>query len=103
MGVDPATHSCGKHGRPGSLLDIALANGLRIEHSCGGVAVCGTCHVIVTSGMDHLSQASDDEMDVVAGIPGSTLNSRLACQAIVEGDVTVTIPKWSRHASPEKA
>lgn len=101
--VDPAACSHAKHGRPGSLLDAALTNDVRIEHACGGVGVCGTCHVIVTSGMDNLSQASDDEMDVVAAVPGSTLNSRLACQAIVGGDVTVTIPKWNRNAAPEKA
>jgi 2Fe-2S ferredoxin len=29
--------------------------------------------------------------------PGCTLNSRLACQAVVAGDVTVEAPAWNRN------
>ena len=29
--------------------------------------------------------------------PGLTLHSRLACQAVVKGDVTVEIPSWNRN------
>lgn len=90
-----------RHGKPGSLLDIALANGVQIEHACGGAGVCGTCHVIVEAGMENLSEADDDEMDVVEQVPSGGLHSRLACQAVVKGDVTVTIPHWNRNAVPE--
>ena len=88
-------------GAEGSLLDVALGGGVEIEHSCGGVGVCGTCHVIVESGAENLSDADDDEMDVVDTVPGNALNSRLACRAIVNGDVTVTIPAWNRNAVSE--
>jgi 2Fe-2S ferredoxin len=100
--VDPAGFPLGRHGQPGSLLDIALANDIHIEHACGGVGICGTCHVIVNSGMDKLSAADDSELDVVDQVPGSTLQSRLACQAVVAGDVTVTIPVWNRNAVNEQ-
>ncbi|MHC4983769.1 MAG: 2Fe-2S iron-sulfur cluster-binding protein [Planctomycetota bacterium] len=86
-----------RHGRRGSILDVALANGVEIEHNCGGVCVCGTCHVIVEEGMEGLSEAAEDELDVIAEVPGNTLSSRLACQAVVKGDVTVRIP------APKKA
>jgi ferredoxin, 2Fe-2S len=92
-----------RHGKPGSLLDIALANDLHIEHACGGAGVCGTCHVIVTAGAENLSEAQDDEMDVVDQVPSATLESRLACQAVVKGDVTVTVPNWNRNAVSEKS
>jgi len=101
--VDSDALPAGKHGRPGSLLDIALANDIHIEHACGGVGVCGTCHVIVTEGMANLSPADDDEMDVVDQVPGVTLESRLACMAIVQGDVSVNVPAWNRNAVSEKS
>ena len=103
MEVDPKALPSSRHSEPGGLLGIALAGGVHIEHACGGVGVCGTCHVIVTDGAENLSTASDDEMDVAAGVPGNTLQSRLACQAVVRGDVTVTVPPWNQNAVSEKA
>ena len=88
-------------GMPGSIMDIAAANEIPIEHACGGVGACATCHVIVESGMRNLSQPDDDELDRVEQAPGSTLNSRLACKAIVHGDVTVRIPGWNRNVVGE--
>lgn len=89
--VDPAGYPFGREGEPGSLLDIALANGVSIDHACGGTGVCGTCHVIVEAGADNLSEAADDELDTVEQQAGNTPDSRLACQAVVRGDVTVRI------------
>jgi len=99
--ADPDLYPYGRHGLPGSLLDIALFHGVGIEHACGGVGVCGTCHVIVEEGMDSLSEPTDDECDCVEEVPGCTLRSRLACRAIVHGDVTVSIPGWNRNAVSE--
>ena len=96
--VDPQRYPYGSHGRPGSLLDIAMSHGVSIQRACGGVGVCGTCHVIVTQGYENLSKPTDDELDKVDYVPGSTPKSRLACQAVVNGDVTVTIPGWNRNA-----
>ncbi len=99
--VDPAHYPYGRHGRPGSLLDIALSHGVHIEHACGGAGACGTCHVIVTEGTSNLSEASEEELDRVEQSPGSTPDSRLACMAVVRGDVTVQIPNWNRNAAGE--
>ncbi len=99
--VDPAEYPLGRAGSPGSLLDIALAHDVAIEHACGGAGVCGTCHVIVECGMENLSEPDDDELDVIDNVPGNTLNSRIACRAVVNGDVTVTIPGWNRNAVSE--
>lgn len=99
--VDPASYPYGSHGEPGSLLDIALTHGVAIEHACGGVGVCATCHVIVEAGMENLSPPTDEELDRVDYAPGSTPESRLACQAVVKGDVTVKIPNWNRNAVSE--
>ena len=99
--VNPELYPYGKHGDPGSLLDIALAKGVHIEHACGGVGVCATCHVIVTEGMKNLSEPTDDELDCVEKAPGNTPNSRLACKAVVNGNVPVTIPNWNRNLISE--
>ena len=99
--ADPDSYPYGRNGEPGSLLDIALANGVHIEHACGGTGVCGTCHVIVESGMENLCEATDDELDTVDRAPDNHPNSRLACRAVVRGDVTVRVPGWNRNAVSE--
>ena len=100
--VDPALYPYGRHGRPGSVLDIALCHGVPIEDACGGIGACGTCHVIVESGQENRTDADDEELDVIDRVPDNTLNSRLACMAVVRGDVVVRIPGWNRNAAPEQ-
>ncbi len=80
------------HGKPGSLLDVALNFGLPLEHACGGNCACTTCHVIVREGEAHLSPIQDDEADRLDLATGLTLHSRLACQAVVTGDVVLDVP-----------
>ncbi|MBI2685301.1 MAG: 2Fe-2S iron-sulfur cluster binding domain-containing protein [Acidobacteria bacterium] len=94
---DPATMPYAEHGLQGSLLDIALNNGLQLEHACGGSCACTTCHVIVKAGAENLSEEEDDELDRVEQAAGFSLRSRLGCQAVVKGDVTVEIPDWNRN------
>jgi 2Fe-2S ferredoxin len=86
-----------EHGKPESLLDIAMNFGIPLEHACGGSCACTTCHVIVTAGDAHLSEADDDELDKLDGAADLTLHSRLGCQAVVTGDVTVKMPAWNRN------
>lgn len=87
------------HGKPESVLDVALNFGVQLEHACGGSCACTTCHVIVKSGDDNLvpNPPEDDELDRLDQAPGLTLHSRLGCQAIVTGDITVEIPGWNRN------
>ena len=99
--VDPSLYPYGHAGAPGSVLDIASTHGVQIEHACGGVGVCATCHILVVRGMENLSPASDEELDRVDYAPSSTPQSRLACQAVVRGDVTVRIPDWNRNTVSE--
>ncbi len=81
-----------RHGKPGSLLNVALHFGIELEHACGGNCACTTCHVIVREGDANLSEIEDAEADRLTMAAGVTLRSRLACQAVVLGDVTVEIP-----------
>ncbi|MEX2263744.1 MAG: 2Fe-2S iron-sulfur cluster-binding protein [Bryobacteraceae bacterium] len=86
-----------EHGKPESLLDIALNFGLDLEHACGGNCACTTCHVVVKQGDGNLSPMDDDEIDRVETAADVTLHSRLGCQSVVKGDVVVEIPAWNRN------
>lgn len=76
-----------------SILDVALAHDIDLEHNCGGSCACTTCHVIVQEGMAHLSEMYEDEEDRLDMAEGLTLHSRLGCQAYIEGDCVIKIPK----------
>jgi 2Fe-2S ferredoxin len=91
--VDDTRYPLADHGTPGSILDIALAHDIPLEHNCGGSCACTTCHVIVREGEDRLSPMEADEEDRLDTAEGLTLHSRLGCQAVVRGDVVVEIPK----------
>ena len=97
--VDPATFPFGKLGLDGSLLDIAEEAGVQINHSCGGVCACSTCHVYVQQGGKSCSKATDDEEDELDKAPAVTPESRLSCQCVPDGtqDVVVEIPAWNRN------
>ena len=86
-----------EHGKPESILDVALNFHIPLDHACGGSCACTTCHVIVRAGDSNLSEPEDDELDRLDMAPGLTLHSRLGCQAVVKGDVTVEIPSWNRN------
>jgi 2Fe-2S ferredoxin len=90
--VDDEKYPLADHGKPGSLLDIALAHDIPLEHNCGGSCACTTCHVIVRKGEENLSEMEIDEEDRLDMAEGLTIRSRLGCQAVVRGDVVVEIP-----------
>ena len=88
-----------RDGEPGSILEIALGHGIDIDHACGGVCACSTCHVIVSKGLNSIPEAGDAELDQLDNAPGNTMESRLACQAVPDGssDLVVEIPDWNRN------
>ena len=87
------------HGKPESILDVALNFGLHLEHACGGNCACTTCHVVVKKGNELLSEMDDEEADRLDMAADLQLNSRLGCQAVIEkpGEVVVEIPAWNRN------
>lgn len=101
--VVPAKLPYGDHGLPGSILDIAMAHGVELDHACGGVCACSTCHVVVRQGLDTCNESTDDEEDQLDEAYGLTANSRLGCQCVPNGrtDVRVEIPTWNRNLARE--
>ena len=91
-----------------SLLALALANDIPLDHACGGVCACSTCHVKILEGEDALSPASEDEEDQLDEARDVGVNSRLGCQAKVVrppagGRIVVEIPEWNVNTVREGA
>jgi len=101
--MDPATFPYGNIGLDGSLLSIAEEAGVEINHSCGGVCACSTCHVYVRDGAKSCPPATEDEEDMLDEAPAVTPESRLSCQCVPDGsaDVVVVIPRWNRNQVKE--
>lgn len=70
-----------------TILQIALDNGIPVEHACGGNGFCTTCLCKVQSGMENLSERNDKEENM--GV--SEDPERLGCQAEVNGDVAIEV------------
>jgi len=101
--VDPEKIPYGHDGLPGSILDISQGAHMGLDHACGGVAACSTCHVIVHEGMQSCNEVSDAELDEIDEAPGSTPKSRLGCQCVPDGsaDLVIEIPEWNKNYAKE--
>jgi 2Fe-2S ferredoxin len=86
-----------------SVLDVALENGIGIEHACEKSCACTTCHIIVREGFDSLDESDEVEDDLLDKAWGLEPDSRLGCQVIIKDeDLVVEIPKYTiNHASEE--
>lgn len=63
-----------------SLMEALKASEYHILATCGGMALCATCHVQVLEGFDKLPLSNNDELDMLDTLPDVTDISRLACQ-----------------------
>jgi ferredoxin len=63
-----------------SLMEVLKASGYNVLATCGGMALCATCHVQVLKGLEDLPAAGNDEMDMLDTLPDAGFDSRLACQ-----------------------
>lgn len=70
-----------------TILQIALDNGIPIEHACGGNGFCTTCLCSVKGGAENLSERNDKEENM--GVTEEA--ERLGCQAEVNGDCEIEV------------
>jgi ferredoxin, 2Fe-2S len=101
--VDPQKLPYDDHGLEGSILEIAMGHGIDIDHACGGVCACSTCHILVKEGLETCNEPIDAELDQLDNAPKTTFQSRLACQTVPNGsrDIIVQIPSWNRNLARE--
>ena len=74
-----------------SILGAAEKVGAPEGSACGGVCACSTCHVYVDEGQELLSEAEEDEEDILDKAFDVRLTSRLGCQAKIEGEGTIAV------------
>ncbi len=79
-----------------TICNVALENGIEIEHACEKSCACTTCHVYIREGMNSLNENTDDEDDMLDKAWGLEPDSRLSCQALVgDEDLVIEIPKYT--------
>jgi 2Fe-2S ferredoxin len=67
-----------------SLMEFLKANEYDILATCGGMALCATCHVEVVKGFESLPEITNDEYAMLDTLPNITPTSRLSCQLRLE-------------------
>ncbi|WP_455221303.1 ISC system 2Fe-2S type ferredoxin [Kaarinaea lacus] len=79
-----------------TICDVALQNGIPIEHACEKSCACTTCHIIVREGFNSLEEADEAEEDLLDKAWGLEPESRLSCQAkVADKDLVIEIPKYT--------
>jgi 2Fe-2S ferredoxin len=62
-----------------NLMELCKASELPVEGTCGGMALCASCHIYVESGHELKEQTADEE-DMLDQAFFVKPNSRLGCQ-----------------------
>ena len=75
-----------------SILEVAIANEIPLNHSCGGMGSCTTCRVFITKGAEGLEKPADVELEH-ALMRGYKSNERLACQTLAIDGLEIKIPE----------
>lgn len=77
-----------------TIMDAAHDRGLYWPTTCGGEGICTTCACSVEEGVEHLDPMGRGERNTLAEERGAEILAsgkiRLACQARVHGNITVT-------------
>ncbi len=63
-----------------SIMEVLKGEGFPILATCGGMALCATCHIEVLEGFEDLPEPSNEELDMLESLPILTRTSRLSCQ-----------------------
>jgi 2Fe-2S ferredoxin len=75
-----------------NMMEVCKAYELPVEGTCGGMALCASCHCYVLS--DHeLPEPSEDEEDMLDQAFFVEENSRLGCQIKIKEDIDGLVVK----------
>ena len=82
-----------------NMMEVCKSYGLPVEGTCGGMALCASCHMYVLS--DHaLPEPSEDEENMLDQAFFVKSNSRLGCQIKIRPDIDGLVVKLA-PVSPE--
>lgn len=82
-----------------SILEVTEDHHIHLNHNCGEVCACSTCHIYVEKGNEHLQEISDREEDFIDRAIDPRIESRLGCQCVVleeDAEFEVIIPDQSQ-------
>lgn len=69
-----------------NMMELCKGNDLPVEGTCGGMALCASCHMYIES--EHeLNEPSEDEEDMLDQAFFVEDNSRLGCQIRLANDL----------------
>lgn len=71
-----------------SLMEVLKASEYDIAATCGGMALCATCHVEILKGKSTLNDPTSAELDMLDTLPVVLPNSRLACQIKIRPELS---------------
>lgn len=63
-----------------SLMEFLKANDYPLISTCGGMALCATCHIEVLKNYEQLIPPAEDELNMLDTLPYVHPTSRLSCQ-----------------------
>jgi 2Fe-2S ferredoxin len=99
--VDPEKFPYGHNGLPGSILDISEGFKMGLDHACGGVCACSTCHVMVKEGLESCNEATDAELDDSTRLRHHSKSRLLPDGAGQHHRYVVEIPEWNKNYAKE--
>jgi ferredoxin len=73
-----------------SLMEVLKASDYDVLATCGGMALCATCHIEIKTGGEKLPPPGDSELDMIDTLPNARANSRLACQIRIDEQLNGT-------------
>lgn len=83
-----------------TILEVALKNKINIDHDCGGICSCSTCHIYITKGNHKIESMSRKELHYTERLNNKMEYSRLSCQCLLlngSGDIEVVIPERNNN------
>jgi 2Fe-2S ferredoxin len=81
------------------IVEVTEEADIHLNHNCGEVCACSTCHVYIEKGEEFLPEISDREEDFIDRAINPRIESRLACQCMIEdenAEIEVLIPDQRR-------
>jgi 2Fe-2S ferredoxin len=74
-----------------SLMEVLKGSDYNILATCGGMALCATCHVQVLEGLENLPPTSEAELEMLDTLPDADFDSRLSCQLRINKSLNGTV------------
>ena len=76
-----------------TVLQVAEKSRIKLNSHCEGFGVCGGCHVKIENLLDKLPEISEKEDDTLDKVSGVGMNSRLACQVVLNSSLDGLVVK----------